>query len=230
MVRTMARSTRPVAPPRPKPPAMLSLDGFTPEGSNRNTREYRDGDIVFEQEDKANGVFYIRTGCVKLTVSSRKGKKAVIGILQEGDFLGLECLTQERRRTATATVIRTSLLTSVKSATVHRLIDEEPAFTRQFVSYLLSRIARIELAHADQILNSSELRLARVLLSLDGLGIHKDRSGDGLSISQGTLAEMVGTTRSRVSFFMNRFREKGLIEYNGFLRVNKSLEILLRES
>lgn len=192
-------------------------------------RDYRDGEIIFSQGDPANTMFYIREGTVKLTVASRTGKKAVISILGRGDFLAEGHLAREPLRTATATAIHACVLSRVKKTAIGQLVRQEPAFTQALISHLLARVVRLEEAFADQILSSSERRLARILLSLTESGLGPNPGQVHLRISQETLAEMVGTTRSRVSFFMNRFRDMGLIEYNGGLTVRKELLAFLQE-
>jgi CRP-like cAMP-binding protein len=160
---------------------------------------------------------------VKLTVASKSGKKAVIAILRHGDFFGEGCLARQSLWTSTATAIQPSTIARVKRAPILRIIRQEPAFAKLFISYLLFRIGRIEDEFVDQIFSSSEKRLARILLLLAGVGPQSKPKLALVQVSQETLAEMVGTTRSRVSYFMSRFREMGFIDYNGSLRVHKAL-------
>lgn len=168
-------------------------------------------------------MFYIEAGNVKLTVLSKRGKKAVIAIFRQGDFFGEGCLGASSLRVSTATAVQLSTIVRVEKAIIVRIVHEDPVFARLFIAHLLSRVARIEGDLLDQLLNSSERRLARTLMLLAGLGARSRPYSANLKVSQGTLAEMVGTTRSRVSFFMNRFRKMGLIDYNGSLRVHKTL-------
>ena len=191
--------------------------------SRRTSRDYRNKEPIFSQGDVADAMFYVEAGNVKLTVLSKRGKKAVVAIFQPGDFFGEGCLGAPSVRMSTATAVRPSTIARVQKAIVVRIIHEDPVFARQFIAHLLSRVARIEEDFLDQLFNSSEKRLARTLLLLAGLGTPSKPYATDLKVSQGTLAEMVGTTRSRVSFFMNRFRKIGLIDYNGSVRVHKAL-------
>ena len=186
-------------------------------------RDYRHKQAIFAQGDKADAMFYVQNGNVKLTVTSKEGKKAVIAILRQGDFFGEGCLARQSLRMSSATAIQASMITRVKRVTIARLIREDPVFARLFVSHLLTRIERIEEEFVDQIFSSSEKRLARILLVLASFGLQSKPEPAILKVNQETLAEMVGTTRSRVSYFMNRFRKMGLIEYNGGLQVHRKL-------
>jgi CRP-like cAMP-binding protein len=203
--------------------AFVPLDLFKQVGAHATTRDYRNKQAVFAQGDKADAMFYIQHGNVKLTVTSRNGKKAVIAILRHGDFFGEGCLTSRALRRSTATAIQSSTIARVKRTSIARIIRQKPAFAGLFISYLLFRIGRTEEEFVDQIFSSSEKRLARILLVLAGTGRHSSPGPVLLKVNQETLAEMVGTTRSRVSYFMNRFREKGYIDYNGSLRVHRTL-------
>ena len=205
------------------PLLFTSLDLFNRVDTQTTTRDYRSRQAIFAQGDKADSMFYIRNGNVKLTVVSTSGKKAVIAILRHGDFFGEGCLAGQSLRTSTATAIQSSTIARVKRAAIVQIIRQEPAFAKRFISYLLFRIRRIEDELVDQIFSSSEKRLARILLLLAGFGLQSRPEPILLKVSQETLAEMVGTTRSRVSYFMNRFREMGLIDYNGHLRMHKGL-------
>ncbi|MGA3209843.1 MAG: Crp/Fnr family transcriptional regulator [Terriglobales bacterium] len=187
------------------------------------TRAYRNNQAIFTQGDKADAMYYIEAGNVKLTVASKRGKKAVIALLRQGDFFGEGCLVKQSLRMSTATAVHHSTIASVQQTTIIRIIHREPAFAKLFISYLLFRIGRIEEEFVDQIFSSSEKRLARVLLLLASFGIQARPDPTILKVSQQTLAEMVGTTRSRVSYFMNRFRKMGLIDYNGSLQVHRAL-------
>jgi CRP/FNR family transcriptional regulator, cyclic AMP receptor protein len=179
--------------------------------------------LIFSQGDPADAVFYIQEGKVKLTVVSNNGKEAIIAVLESGDFLGEGCLTVQPLRMATATAMSSCSIMRLEKAAMIRVLHDEPAFSEMFVAYLLSRTIRIEEDLVDQLFNSSEKRLARVLLLLANFG--KDGKPEPViaKISQETLAEMIGTTRSRVSFFMNKFRKLGFVEYNGGLHVHSSL-------
>ncbi len=192
-------------------------------GEGRTIAEYLKDQMVFSQGDPANAVFYIQKGKIKLTVVSNNGKEAVIAILDSGDFLGEGCLTTQPLRMATATAISDCSIVRLEKAAMIRVLHEEPAFSEMFLAYVLSRNMRIEEDLVDQLFNSSEKRLARVLLLLANFGKESKPEPVVAKISQETLAEMIGTTRSRVSFFMNKFRKMGFIEYNGGLHVHSSL-------
>lgn len=199
-------------------------------GSERTSREYGNKQSIFSQGDAADAMFYVVVGNVKLTVSSKGGKKAVLAIFRQGDFFGEGCLGTATHRMSTATAVKLSTVVRVEKATIVRIIHEDPAFARLLIAHLLSRVSRIEEDFLDQLFNSSERRLARTLLLLASFGSQSKPDPAILKVSQGTLAEMIGTTRSRVSFFMNRFRKMGLIDYNGSLRVHRALvTFLLRQ-
>jgi CRP/FNR family transcriptional regulator, cyclic AMP receptor protein len=179
---------------------------------------------LFSQGESADAVFYLIAGKVKLTVLSSKGKEAVIAILGQREFFGEACLTGQLVRTASATALEESTIMRIEKAAMIRILREEPTFAELFISHLLSRNVRIEEDLVDQLFNSSEKRLARILLLLAHFG--KESKVEELivpKISQETLADMVGTTRSRVSFFLNKFRKLGFIDYNGGLRIRSSL-------
>ena len=192
-------------------------------GEGKTIAEYSKSQMVFSQGDPANAVFYIQKGKVKLTVVSNAGKEAVIALLGAGDFLGEGCLAGQPLRMATATAISSSSIVRLEKEAMIRVLHEEPASSEMFLSYVLSRNMRIEEDLVDQLFNSSERRLARVLLLLSHFGKEGKPEPVIAKISQETLAEMIGTTRSRVSFFMNKFRKMGFIEYNGGLHVHSSL-------
>src|SRR5271169_5857152 len=192
-------------------------------GSRRTSREYRNKQSIFLQGDAADAMFYVEAGNVKLTVLSKRGKKAVIAIFRQGDFFGEGCLGARSLRMSSATAVHLATITRVEKATIVRIIHEDPVFARLLIAHLLSRVVRIEEDLLDQLFNSSERRLARTLLSLTSFGTQSKPHPAILKVSQGTLAEMIGTTRSRVSFFMNRFRKLGLIDYNGSLQVHREL-------
>jgi CRP-like cAMP-binding protein len=181
------------------------------------------GKIIFTQGDPADALFYLYRGKVKVTTLSPQGKEAVVAILGTGDFFGEGCLAGQPVRIATATTMDDSSLARLAKPAVIRALHEEPAFSELFISHLLARSIRMEADLIDQLFNSSEKRLARLLLLLANFGKEGKPQPVIGKISQETLAEMIGTTRSRVSFFMNKFRKLGFIEYNGHLEVHSSL-------
>jgi CRP/FNR family transcriptional regulator, cyclic AMP receptor protein len=185
--------------------------------------KYAKGQAIFAQGDPADAVFYIRQGRVKISVISAQGKEAVVAFLKAGDFIGEGCLTGRPRRVSTARVLEDSVVTRVDNATMVRVLLDEPKFSEKFTAHLLARTVRVEEDLVDQLFNSSEKRLARALLLLANFGKDGKREPVIAKVSQETLADMIGTTRSRVSHFMNRFRELGYIEYNGDLEVHSSL-------
>lgn len=201
---------------KPSPTAFLKQPGTA-----RKTRSYADKEVIYFQGDPAQGVFYIQSGLVKLTTSSkRQKKKAVVALLQEGDFFGEACLGSQIRRTSTAASIGGATITRLGSSTFRQAMKQDPVFADYFITYLLAQIDRLKDDLADHFLNSSDRRLARILLIHGGV---TGESKDGQSVfqlSQTTLSEMVGTTRSRISFFMNGFRKKGYISYNGDLQID----------
>jgi CRP/FNR family transcriptional regulator, cyclic AMP receptor protein len=179
---------------------------------------------IFSQGDTAEAVFYIQAGKIKLTVVSQQGKEAVIAILERGAFVGESCLAGQPVRTATATTVEDSTIVRIDKSAMIRVLHEEPKFAEAFMSYLLAHSIRIQEDLVDQLFNSSEKRLARILLLLAHFGKESKPEPVIAKISQETLAEMIGTTRSRVSFFMNKFRKLGFIDYNhGGLHVHSSL-------
>ena len=192
-------------------------------GEGRTIAEYSKDQMVFSQGDPADTVFYIQKGKIKLAVVSDAGKEAVIALLGTGDFLGEGCLAAQPIRMATATAMSDCSIVRLEKAAMIRVLHDEPAFSSMFLAHVLSRNMRIEEDLVDQLFNSSEKRLARVLLLLAHFGKEGKPEPVVAKISQETLAEMIGTTRSRVSFFMNRFRKLGFIEYNGGLHVHSSL-------
>ena len=189
----------------------------------RTIATYRRNQIVFSQGEPADAVFYIQQGQVKLTVLSERGKEAVVGIFGIGDFCGEGCLAGQPLRMATAKAIEESKIMRLEKAAMIGLLHSEPEFSERFMSHLLARNIRVEADLVDQLFNSSEKRLARLLLILSKFG--KDEKPERVipKISQEMLAEMVGTTRARVNFFMNKFRKMGLIDYNGHLEIRSSL-------
>ncbi|MGO8788301.1 MAG: Crp/Fnr family transcriptional regulator [Terriglobia bacterium] len=184
-------------------------------GTLKTTQEYQDRQVIYSQGAAADAMFQIQNGSVKLVVASPRGKQAVIAILGPGDLFGEGCLVNQSLRKSTATAIQLSTIACVKKGSLARLIQQEPAFAKLFISYLLSRMVRVEEDFVDRLFNFSEKRLARILLLLTHFGAE---NGDGTAfprINQEHLAQMVGTTRSRVSHFMNKFRKLGFVNYNG---------------
>ena len=189
----------------------------------KSTLQCQNHQMLFAQGDTANAVFYIQDGQVKLSVVSRQGKEAVVAILDQGGFFGEGCLAGQLVYTATATSLGKSSIIRIDKLVMMEALNNNPSFSELFLTYLLSRNIRSQEDFVDQLFNSAEKRLARTLLLLAHVG-HEGQSEQLLpKISQETLAEMIGTTRSRVSFFMNKFKKLGFIEYNAGLRVNRSL-------
>jgi CRP/FNR family transcriptional regulator, cyclic AMP receptor protein len=185
-------------------------------------KNYRDNEVVFSQGDPADAVFYIQSGTVKLTVAATRRKKAIIAVLVRGSFFGEGCLGGQLLRISTARSIGQSKITRLLKESTVRSLKRDPQFAALFVAYLLSRIIRVEEDLVDQFFNFSEKRLARVLL-LFGQITKESKPENPLKVSQATLAEMVGTTRARVSKFMNAFKKKGFVYYNGGLQINSAL-------
>src|SRR6187455_157914 len=192
-------------------------------GEGKTIREFRKDEVVFAQGDVASTVFYIQKGRVKIVVISEQGKEAVVGILEPGQFFGEGCMNGHSLRIATATALEACLVTAITKTAMLAALRDQPKFSELFMAYLLTRNSRIEEDLIDQLFNSSEKRLARLLLLLANFGKEGSPQPITPNISQETLAEMIGTTRSRVSFFMNRFRKLGFISYNGKIEVNSSL-------
>src|SRR5712671_6301715 len=184
-------------------------------GAGRSIGNYRANQIVFSQGEPADAVFYIQRGKVKVTVVSEQGKEAVVAILGTNEFVGEGCLAGQAQRISTVATMTDSVIMRLEQAAVVRVIRQEPAFSELFIAHLLGRTIRIEADLVDQLFNSSEKRLARLLLLLANFGKEGKPEPVIAQISQETLAEMIGTTRSRVSFFMNKFRKLGLVDYNG---------------
>jgi CRP/FNR family transcriptional regulator, cyclic AMP receptor protein len=207
----------------------LASDGFDPKaflskvGTGKTIVEFEKNQQVFGQGDVADTVFYIQKGSVKLTVLSEHGKEAVVGILEPGQFFGEGCLNGHPLRIATTTAMEQCVITSITKEAMIATLHNEPKFSELFMAYLLTRNSRVEEDLIDQLFNSSEKRLARLLLLLAHFGKEGRPQPILLDMSQETLAEMIGTTRSRVSFFMNKFRKLGLISYNGKIEVHNSL-------
>jgi CRP/FNR family cyclic AMP-dependent transcriptional regulator len=203
---------------------------LTTIGRGRTISDYRKDRVVFAQGDAADAVFYIQTGKVKVAVISAQGKEAIIAILGASDFFGEGCLIGQPLRLATAIAMTDCTVARLEKATMLHSLHAEPKFAEVFTAHLLTRNSRIEEDLVDQLFNSSEKRLARILLLLANFGKEGRPEPVVTKISQETLAEMVGTTRPRVSFFMNKFRRLGFIEYNGGLSVHGSLlSVILRD-
>jgi CRP/FNR family transcriptional regulator, cyclic AMP receptor protein len=211
---TMKRKVKSVVDPK----ALLASVGV-----RRSTRDYHEGQTIFAQGDRADAVFFIERGKVKLTVLSRQGKQAVVALLGPETFFGEGCLAGQPLRMATAAAATDCSITLLPKAATVRALHEDAKFSETFTTYLLSRNIRMEEDLVDQLFNSSERRLARLLLLLANFGKEGRPEPVVPKISQETLAEMVGTTRSRISHFMNKFRKLGFIEYNGGLEVHSSL-------
>jgi CRP-like cAMP-binding protein len=207
-----------------KPPFDLKVF-LTKADGGRTISKYRTNQIVFSQGDPADSVFYIHDGKVKVSIASEQGKEAVIAVLGRNEFCGEGCLTGQPRRVATATAITECIVMRLDKATIIRVLHDEPAFSEMFVSHLLARTIRVEADLVDQLFNSSEKRLARALLLLANFGKEGRPETIIAKVSQETLAEMIGTTRARVNYFMNKFRQLGFIDYNrtGNMEVHSSL-------
>jgi CRP/FNR family transcriptional regulator, cyclic AMP receptor protein len=191
--------------------------------AGRATEDYRSDQEIFVQGARADLVFFIQSGQVKVTVTSEHGKDAVVGIMEEGQFIGEGCLDGQLVRTATATALGECRITSITKAAMLSAIRDQPKFSKLFIDHLLSRNSRIQEDVVDQLFNSSEKRLSRLLLLLANYGKEGSPPIIPVILSQETLAAMIGTTRSRVSFFMNKFRDLGFVDYNGKINVHLSL-------
>ncbi|GEC54702.1 CRP/FNR family cyclic AMP-dependent transcriptional regulator [Bradyrhizobium japonicum] len=209
--------------------AKPAKDKFDPKtflakvGEGKSISKLGKGQNVFVQGDVADAVFYIQKGKIKLTVVSDQGKEAVVGMLEPGQFFGEGCLNGQPLRIATTTAMEDSIITRISKLAMISALEGRPKFSQLFMAYLLTRNSRIEEDLIDQLFNSSEKRLARLLLLLANFGKESSPQPIGVKISQETLAEMIGATRSRVSFFMNKFRRLGFISYNGKIEVHSSL-------
>jgi CRP/FNR family transcriptional regulator, cyclic AMP receptor protein len=192
-------------------------------GAGKAILKFRKNEHVFAQGDVADTVFYIQKGKVKLTVLSDQGKEAVVAILEPGQFFGEGCLNGQKLRIATTTAMEDCLITAITKPAMIGALRDEPKFSELFMAFLLTRNSRIEEDLIDQLFNSSERRLARLLLLLANFGKEGIPQPISRNISQETLAEMIGTTRSRVSHFMNKFRKLGFISYNGQIEVHSSM-------
>jgi CRP-like cAMP-binding protein len=186
--------------------------------------DYAEGDVIFSQGDPADAVFYVQKGNVKVAVTSEHGKEAILGILGEGEFFGEFCLIAEPVRLTTATTLADSTVTRISKKEMVRVLHSQPTFAELFMTYLLSRERRIQENLVNQLFDSSEKRLAKTLLVLANFGKDHKPEQMPIKISQETLAEMVGTTRSRINFFMNKFRDLGFVDYgDGDIKVHRSL-------
>jgi CRP/FNR family transcriptional regulator, cyclic AMP receptor protein len=206
-----------------RPPLFDPKTFLAKVGEGRSIGKYREDQIVFSQGDPADAVFYIQKGKVKVTVVSEQGKEAVIAILGTNEFFGEGCLAGQVQRIASVATITDSVIVRLEKAAIVRVIHQEPAFSEMFIAHLIGRTIRVEANLVDQLFNSSEKRLARLLLLLANFGKEGKPEPIIPKISQETLAEMIGTTRSRVSFFMNKFRKLGFIHYNDHIEVHSSL-------
>jgi len=211
-----------MATPRTRKSFNVKVFLTTVEGGT-SVSNYRKKRRIFAQGDVADSVLYVQEGQVKLSIISERGKEAVVALHNKGDFFGEGCLSGQPLRLATATATTDCVITRLDKATVVRVLHDEPKFSEMFLTYILARNARVEGDLVDQLFNSSEKRLARLLLLMANFGKEGRPEPVIAKISQETLAEMVGTTRSRVSFFMNKFRKLGFIEYNGELKIHNSL-------
>jgi CRP/FNR family cyclic AMP-dependent transcriptional regulator len=199
-------------------------------GVARKVKEFKKAVLVYSQGDAADSVMYLQEGSVKLTVISEGGKEAVIAILGPGDFFGEGCLAGQSVRMGTATAIAPSTVLVIEKREMFKVLHEQHELSDRFISFMLARNIRIEEDLVDQLFNSSEKRLARTLLLLARYGKEDQPHGVLPRVSQETLAEMIGATRSRVNFFMNKFRKLGFIKYNGGLQINTSLlSVVLHE-
>ncbi len=192
-------------------------------GPGKTFKSYPPKHTVFSQGDKADAVYYVQDGKVKLTVVSAQGKEAVVGVLAADHFFGEQCLTGQIVRTTTATVLEEARVVRIARAKMIETLREEPAFSALFLKYILSHSLRVEEDLVDQLFNSSEKRLARVLLLLANFGKKGKPLTTIANVNQAMLADMIGTTRPRVNYFMNKFRKLGFLDYNGTLRVHSSL-------
>jgi CRP/FNR family transcriptional regulator, cyclic AMP receptor protein len=208
---------------RKRTPAFNPQTFLNKVGSGKTRLTSPKKQVLYSQGDAADAVFYIQGGRVKLTVVSQQGKEAVVAILEQGSFFGESCLAGQTVRTSTATTLEGCSIVRIDKDAMIRVLHEEPTFAELFMSYLLAHTIRIQEDLVDQLFNSSEKRLARVLLLLAHFGKEGKPEPVIAKVSQETLAEMIGTTRSRVSFFMNKFRKLGFIDYNGELHVHSSL-------
>ena len=208
---------------REKRPAFDAESFLTSSGAAGRVATYPRGKVVFSQGQPSDTVMYVRKGGIKISVLSRTGKEAVVAMLGPGDFFGEGALTGQSIRIGTATATMPTTVLIIETSAMLDLLRDQPTFSERFIAYMLARNLRIEADLVDHLFNSSEKRLARTLLLLARYGEKEGQEQRIPRISQETLAEMVGTTRSRINFFMNKFRQLGFIDYNGEIRVNASL-------
>jgi CRP/FNR family transcriptional regulator, cyclic AMP receptor protein len=202
----------------------FDLESFLASGNGgTSTHRYKKNEVIFAQGDPCDAIFYIREGKCKITVVSEKGKEAVVALREKGDFIGEGCLTGQPLRLATVIALTELEVMRLDNASMRRVLFAEPKFSEFFMMHLLERTARVESDLFDQLFNSTEKRLARLLCLMANFGIEGKPEPVMAKVSQETLAEMIGTTRSRVNVFMNKFRRLGLIHYNGDLLVHNSL-------
>lgn len=221
--RTTAKKLRGSKPKKPPSIRFNPAEFFETTAQGRVIATHPRKEIIFAQGDDANDVIYIKKGKIKVTVVSDHGKEAVVALLGADEFLGEGCLIGQPKRLATATAMTDCVTMRVTKLEIQRVLQDEPVFSRMFISHILARNARVEEDLVDQLFNSTEKRLARMLLLLANFGKEGRPEPIVAKISQETLAEMIGTTRSRVSHFMNKFRHLGFIDYNGHLEVHSSL-------
>ncbi|MGA7792646.1 MAG: Crp/Fnr family transcriptional regulator [Candidatus Acidiferrales bacterium] len=208
----------------PRKRAVFDVESFlTSLGIVAKIRDYRENEVIYSQGDPAKNVLFIRKGSVKRTVVSRSGKEAVVGILGRGDFIGTWCLSNHPVRIATVTAILPTSVLMISRRDMIRALHADHILSDRFVSYLIARTVRIEENLIDQLFNTSEKRLARVLMQLTHYGQHQKFETVMPKVSQQLLAEMIGTTRQQVSTLMNKFRRLGFIDYNGELKIHHSL-------
>jgi len=208
---------------------MVAKSSFDPHkflsavGTGKTVSKYGEGQVIFAQGEVADTIYYLQKGRIKVVVLSEQGKEAVVGLLEAGQFFGEGCMNGHKLRIATTTTLEACLITAIKKSAMLAVLEKEPKFSALFMKHLLTRNSRVEEDLIDQLFNSSEKRLARLLVLLANFGKEAHPTPINSNINQETLAEMVGTTRSRVSFFMNKFRKLGLISYNGQIEVHQSL-------
>jgi CRP/FNR family cyclic AMP-dependent transcriptional regulator len=230
-MRTIARSANIKSKTKLKKKLVFDVQAFLDSaGVARKVNELKKAEVVYAQGDAARSVMYIQEGGVKLTVVNQLGKEAVVAILAAGDFFGEGCLAGQSVRFGTATTITPSTVLVIEKREMFKVLHEQHALSDRFIKFMLARNIRIEEDLVDQLFNSSEKRLARTLLLLARYGREDQPHGVLHKVSQETLAEMIGTTRPRVNFFMNKFRKLGFIKYNGGLQINTSLlSVVLHE-
>lgn len=212
------------SPKTPLPKDVFDTHLFlTTVADDRKSVKYKSKEVIFRQGDPADAVYYLEKGSVQITVVSEQGKEGVIATLGEGDFFGEGCLAGQELYLASASAIKPTIAIAVDKSVMNRALHENPAFSEMFMSFLLERNIQTEADLVDQLFNSSEKRLARVLLLLSNYGKEGKLEAIVPKVSQEALAARIGTTRSRVNFFLNKFRKLGLIEYNGEIKVHSAL-------